>query len=95
MSNTESWIKRVENPRVPDSRAKQWQYEKELCVVIDPFIDDQKTNTFTVGQFDLTKEPWRLAAINNAFRKYNLKVLQHVVGDLTEIVLVKKKLRSS
>lgn len=93
MSNTDSWAKRSETHRYSqDDRTKQWKYERELSKVVDPFIDNLNQSSLVIGQFDLEKEPWRMAAIMS-FRKFSLKVVEKPAGDLVEVSLVKQKPR--
>ncbi len=93
MSNTGSWAKRAESHRYSqDDRGKQWRFEKELSIRIDPFIDDAKQTSIVVGTYNLELEPWRMAAVIS-FRKFNLKILEKEIPNTenTEITLVKQK----
>jgi hypothetical protein len=94
MSNTISWTKRAQNYRYSqDDRTLSWKFRNELEPLVNSFLDNPIQQSYTVGTYNINKEPWRMAAIVD-YRKYSLKIIEKKVdGDNTEITLVKKKLR--
>ncbi len=94
MSNTVNWVKRAQTYRYSqDDRTLSWKFRNEIDSAINAFLDNISQQNYTVGIYDLNKEPWRMAAIID-YRKYGVKVVEKKTdNNHTEITLVKKKLR--
>lgn len=78
MSNTNSWLNRMEKHRYSqDDRTLSYKYQKEIEPKIDLFLNDFKISQLNLGPFNLNLEPWRLISIIE-FRKYGLKITESV-----------------
>lgn len=76
MSESKEWNDRLINKRwSQDDRNLSWKFSKEIDNKIDAFLNNNKEKVFVVGEYDLSKEPWRLLAVAD-FRKYGLKLQQ-------------------
>lgn len=98
MSSTEEWAKRLDKRYSQDERMLAYKFKVELDKQVNAFLDDQKTRSLKLGPYNLSKEPWRLAAANE-FRKFQLKIIMHSCDkpndQLTEIHLVKQRVQAN
>lgn len=93
MSNTNDWQNRLKTHRwSQDDRQLAYNYKKTIEANVNTWLDDFKSNNLSMGKFNLSVEPWRLAALNE-FRSHGVKIVEKPVDDLNvELILVKKKL---
>jgi hypothetical protein len=97
MSGSAEWMNRSEHHRYSqDDKMLSYKYSKEIDPIIDKFLTDQKEKSIVIGQFDSTKEPWKILTISQ-YCKYNLKMIEIVIPDqfnknLKEYSLHKQKL---
>lgn len=93
MSNLGSWTKRMESYRYSqDDRMLTYKFEKELEPAFDQFVAMQVQKSMVLGPYDLSKEPWRYAAVQSMARKYAFKVTEKETGNTVEYVISKQKL---
>lgn len=97
--NTVSWLKRAETHRYSqDDRMLSYKFGQELAPKINSFLDDAKSKELVLGTYNLTKEPWKLIAINE-FRKFGVKIIEKSIetvdGEIVTITLVKKPMQAT
>lgn len=92
MSETAEWANRLNHEYSHDERSLSFHFTQELQPLVDQFLGDNSRKVYSVGIFDLQKEPWR-ASVVMEFRKYGLKLLEKQQGDgRSELILKKQKL---
>lgn len=89
MSNTNEWAKRINSEKNNTVvKVAIWKFQKEIEDKFNNFLDGN-TQVLFVGEYDLTKEPWRLEAIS-VWKKYNIKIVEKKLeNNLTEINVIK------
>lgn len=93
MSNQYSWTKRLESYRYSqDERMLTYKFEKELEPSFDKFVNMLDQKSMVLGPYDISKEPWRFAAVQSMSRKYSFKVTEKETENMVEYTISKQKL---
>lgn len=96
MSNQASWSKRLESYRYSqDERMLSYKFSQELEAKFEAFSNAAGQKSLLIGEFDVSKEPWRNLAIKTAARKFNFKTLEKEKGNIMEYHVYKQKLSAT